>query len=179
MTYQPHQIALKEIASVLDSPDVHRGDTAAFEQLSLHVQSLVGLLKTLGTQGDMELRCGSHVVRMLSKLSPEQPPSRNQGLSPTCSILPSGYSMNPGVRISTSRHHPRGLERSKHAGQRVVREDGPSLSFTDLRTPKRTMHQQQAPRGRRGESSLTALSVRTENTSSVNVQQLQSYPKNN
>ena len=28
---QPHQIGLKKIASVLDSPDVRRGDTAAFE----------------------------------------------------------------------------------------------------------------------------------------------------
>lgn len=68
---QPHQIALKKIASVLDSPDVRRGDTAAFEWFSLQVQSLVGLLKTLGTEGDIELRCGSHVVRLLSKLSPE------------------------------------------------------------------------------------------------------------
>lgn len=69
---QPHQIALKKIASVLDSPDVRRGDTAAFERFALHVQSLVGLLKTLGTEGDVELRCGSHVVRLLSKLPPEQ-----------------------------------------------------------------------------------------------------------
>ena len=31
---QPHQIALKKIASVLDSPDVRRGDTAAFERFA-------------------------------------------------------------------------------------------------------------------------------------------------
>lgn len=69
---QPHHIALKKIASVLDSPDVRHGDTAAFERFALHVQSLVGLLKTLGTEGDVELSCGSHVVRLLRKLPPEQ-----------------------------------------------------------------------------------------------------------
>lgn len=69
---QPHQIALRKIASVLDSPDVRRGDTAAIERFALHVQSLVGLLKTLGTEREVELHCGSHVVRLLSKLPPEQ-----------------------------------------------------------------------------------------------------------
>lgn len=52
----------------MDSPDVHRGDTAAFERFALQVQSLVGLLKTLGPAGENELRCRSHVARLLSKL---------------------------------------------------------------------------------------------------------------
>ncbi|XP_057695896.1 uncharacterized protein LOC130918045 [Corythoichthys intestinalis] len=69
---QPHKIALSKIASVLDSPDVRRGDIAAFERFALHVQSLVGLLKTLGADGEAELRCGSHVARLLGKLPPEQ-----------------------------------------------------------------------------------------------------------
>lgn len=69
---QPHQTTLRKIASALDSPDVCRGDTAAFERFALHGQSLVGLLKKLGTEGDVELHCGSHVVRLLSKLPPEQ-----------------------------------------------------------------------------------------------------------
>ena len=39
---QPHQLALKRIAVVLDSPDVRRGKMAAFERFSLQIQSLVG-----------------------------------------------------------------------------------------------------------------------------------------
>lgn len=35
----------------------------------LQVQALVGLLKTLGTE--VELRCGSHVARLLTKLPPD------------------------------------------------------------------------------------------------------------
>ncbi|KAK6321668.1 hypothetical protein J4Q44_G00086440 [Coregonus suidteri] len=68
---QPHHVALKKIASVMDSPDVHRGDTAAFEKFTLQVQSFVGMLWTLGPNGDIELMCGSHVARQLSKLPPE------------------------------------------------------------------------------------------------------------
>lgn len=68
---QPHHLALKKIASVMDSPGVHRGDTAAFEKFALQVQSLVGMLKTLGSEGDAELRYGSHVACLLGKLPPE------------------------------------------------------------------------------------------------------------
>ncbi|KAJ8006653.1 hypothetical protein DPEC_G00109460 [Dallia pectoralis] len=66
---QPHHVALKKIASVMDSPDVRRGDTAGFEKFALKIQSLVGMLRT--QEGDIELRCGSHVARLLSKLTPE------------------------------------------------------------------------------------------------------------
>ncbi|KAK7933751.1 hypothetical protein WMY93_004647 [Mugilogobius chulae] len=69
---QPHQLALKRIATVLDSPDIQRGDVAAFDKFSLQIQSLVGMLKTLGSEGEVELQCGSHVARLLSKLPPEQ-----------------------------------------------------------------------------------------------------------
>ncbi len=69
---QPHQLALRKIASVLEAPDVKRGDTIAFQKFALQVQSLVGLLKTLGPEGDIELSCGSHVARLLSKLPSDQ-----------------------------------------------------------------------------------------------------------
>ncbi|KAI3377067.1 hypothetical protein L3Q82_000276 [Scortum barcoo] len=68
---QPHQIALRRIAAVMDAPDIRRGDIAAFEKFALQVQSLVGML-TLGSEGEAELKCGSHVARLLSKLPPEQ-----------------------------------------------------------------------------------------------------------
>lgn len=69
---QPHQLALRKIASVLDGPEIRRGDIVAFQRFSLQVQSLVGLLQTLGPEGEVELNCGSHVARLISKLPPEQ-----------------------------------------------------------------------------------------------------------
>ncbi|XDV33330.1 hypothetical protein PO909_003765 [Leuciscus waleckii] len=69
---QPHQLALRKIASVLEAPDVKHGDAVAFQKFALQVQSLVGLLKTLGPEGDIELNCGSHVARLLSRLPSEQ-----------------------------------------------------------------------------------------------------------
>lgn len=68
----PHQLALKKIASVLEAPEIKRGDSAAFQRFSLQIQSLVGLLKTLGPEGEIELNCGSHVARLLTKLPAEQ-----------------------------------------------------------------------------------------------------------
>ncbi|RXN37457.1 guanine nucleotide-binding subunit alpha-12 isoform X2 [Labeo rohita] len=59
---RPHQLALSRIAAVMDSLDVQSGDNKAFECFALQIQALVGLLKTLGTEGEVELRCGSHVA---------------------------------------------------------------------------------------------------------------------
>lgn len=40
--------------------------------LALQVKSLVGLLRTLGREGKLELSCGSQVTHLLSNLPPEQ-----------------------------------------------------------------------------------------------------------
>ena len=69
---QPHQLALKKIANVLEAPEIRRGDSVAFQRFSLQIQSLVGLLKTLGPEGEIELNCGSHVARLMTKLQAEQ-----------------------------------------------------------------------------------------------------------
>ncbi|RXN14922.1 guanine nucleotide-binding subunit alpha-12 isoform X2 [Labeo rohita] len=69
---QPHQLALRKIAGVLESPNIKRGDFLAFQKFALQVQSLVGLLRTLGRDGEQELSCGSHVACLLNKLPPEQ-----------------------------------------------------------------------------------------------------------
>lgn len=69
---QPHQLALKKIASVLEAPEIRHGDSAAFQRFSLQIQSPVGLLKTLGPEGEIELKCSSHVASLLSKLPMEQ-----------------------------------------------------------------------------------------------------------
>ncbi|KAL0196824.1 hypothetical protein M9458_005364, partial [Cirrhinus mrigala] len=62
---QLHQLALRKIAGVLESPDIKRGDISAFQKFALQVQ-------TLGCDGELELSCGSHVARLLNKLPPEQ-----------------------------------------------------------------------------------------------------------
>lgn len=68
---QPHQLALSNIATVMDAPDVRRGDFGSFERFALQISSLVGMLRTLGPEGEAELYCGSHVARLLSMLPTE------------------------------------------------------------------------------------------------------------
>lgn len=68
---QPHQLALKRIAQVMDAPDIKRGDHEAFQRFALQIRALVGMLETLGVEGEVELKCGSHVARLLGKLPPE------------------------------------------------------------------------------------------------------------
>lgn len=55
----------------MDSPEVKHGDIVAFKMFALQVQSLVGMLQTLGPDGEVELRCGSHVARLITKLPSE------------------------------------------------------------------------------------------------------------
>lgn len=58
---QPHQLALWRIAVVLESPDIKRGDVTAFQRFAFQVQLLVGLLRTLECDFEIELSCGLHV----------------------------------------------------------------------------------------------------------------------
>lgn len=69
---QLHQLALRRITRVLESPDKKRGEISAFQKFSLHMQSLLGLLRTVEHDSELELNCGSHVACLLRKLSPEQ-----------------------------------------------------------------------------------------------------------
>lgn len=93
---QPHQLALKKIASVMDASDIRRGDLEAFERFALQVRALVGMLKTLGPDGEVELKCGSHVSRLLSKLPAELRSEFRSSIQPTglsssrSSIQPTG-----------------------------------------------------------------------------------------
>ncbi|XP_048030334.1 uncharacterized protein LOC125279307 [Megalobrama amblycephala] len=65
---QPHQLALKRIAVLMDGPSIRSGDTRAFRLFALKVRALVGMLDQLGSPGHTELTCGSHVSRLLAKL---------------------------------------------------------------------------------------------------------------
>lgn len=55
----------------MDSPDFQPGNMVSFECFALQVQALVGLLNTLGTEGEIGLSFVSHVAQLLTKLPPE------------------------------------------------------------------------------------------------------------
>ncbi|XP_028298616.1 uncharacterized protein LOC114460933 [Gouania willdenowi] len=65
---QPHKLAVQRIAELMDSPNIRSGDVKSFRLFALNVRSLVGMLEQLGQRGQVELTCGSHVSRLLSKL---------------------------------------------------------------------------------------------------------------
>lgn len=65
---QPHQLALQRIAELMDGPNIRSGDVKAFRMFGLQVRSLVSMLEQLGQKGNVELECGSHVSRLMSKL---------------------------------------------------------------------------------------------------------------
>lgn len=65
---QPQQLALKRISDLMDGPNIRPGDIKAFKSFALQVRALVGMLQQLGNQGWTELRCASHVSRLLVKL---------------------------------------------------------------------------------------------------------------
>ncbi|KAL3977711.1 MFS transporter (organic anion transporter) [Sarotherodon galilaeus] len=68
---QPRQLALKELRNILELPPIRAGDGRTLDNFALRVQALVGLLSTMGDQGQTELNCGSHVDRLLEKLPAE------------------------------------------------------------------------------------------------------------
>ncbi|XP_073718037.1 uncharacterized protein [Misgurnus anguillicaudatus] len=65
---QPHQLALQRIAELMDGPNIRSGDVGSFRMFGLQVRSLVSMVQQLGHKGRIELECGSHVSRLLSKL---------------------------------------------------------------------------------------------------------------
>ncbi|XP_057704715.1 uncharacterized protein LOC130923208 [Corythoichthys intestinalis] len=67
---QPRQLVQSELGAILNSPAIKFGDAEAFDSFALSIQSLVGMLGTLEGPNGFELRCGSHVDRLLSKMPP-------------------------------------------------------------------------------------------------------------
>ncbi|KAK7938318.1 hypothetical protein WMY93_001644 [Mugilogobius chulae] len=65
---QPQQLALKRISNLMNEPNIRPGDIKAFKSFALQVRALVGMLHQLGHPGWTELKCGSHVSRLLAKL---------------------------------------------------------------------------------------------------------------
>ena len=65
---QPRLLVQSEIGAMLNSPIIRIGDVEAFDDFALSVQALVGMLLSLEGPNGSELRCGSHVDRLISKL---------------------------------------------------------------------------------------------------------------
>ncbi len=77
---QPRKLVQSELGAILNTPALKFGDSEAFDAFALSIQSLVGMLRTLEGQNGYELRCGSHVDRLLSKM----PPSYRDGFVEYC-----------------------------------------------------------------------------------------------
>ncbi|RXN25184.1 guanine nucleotide-binding subunit alpha-12 isoform X2 [Labeo rohita] len=123
---QPHQLALRKIAGVLESPDIKRGDISAFQKFALQVQSLVGLLRTLGRDGELELSCGSHVARLLNKLPSAQRAEFRRHMFRQPGTTPNLIDFSNWLRYETWCHSydPEPMSKGSHAkadsGKRAV-----------------------------------------------------------
>ncbi|XP_022540035.2 uncharacterized protein LOC111195821 [Astyanax mexicanus] len=65
---QPRQLVQSELGTILNAPLLRMGDTEGFDNFALAVHALVGMLRSLEGDNGYELKCGSHVDRLLSKL---------------------------------------------------------------------------------------------------------------
>ncbi|KAL1276940.1 hypothetical protein QQF64_023613 [Cirrhinus molitorella] len=69
---RPYQFVLREIEALENLPPIRAGDERAFDDFSLRVQAIVGMLKALKGDGIEELHSGSNVKRLLSRLPRSQ-----------------------------------------------------------------------------------------------------------
>lgn len=67
---QPRQLVQSELGRIMQTPVIKFSDYDGFENFALTVNSLVGMLKSLEGENGFELKCGSHVDRLISKLPP-------------------------------------------------------------------------------------------------------------
>ncbi|KAI7812768.1 hypothetical protein IRJ41_008898 [Triplophysa rosa] len=67
---QPRQLVQCELGAILNAPAIKFRDAEAFDDFAMSIHSLVGMLRTLEGPNGYELRCGSHVDRLLSKMQP-------------------------------------------------------------------------------------------------------------
>lgn len=111
---QPHKLDLQRIAEVLDAPTIRNGDVKSFRMFALRVKSLVGMLEELGEDGSMELKCGSHVTRLLAKLPHNMQANFKRYINPLAKPIPYLLDLSawlkyevPSIhfRLSVYQHH--------------------------------------------------------------------------
>lgn len=69
LNQQYGQLALQRIAELMGRQLLISGDTKTFRMFGLKVRSLVSMLSQLRREGIVEMECGSHVSRLLEKLT--------------------------------------------------------------------------------------------------------------
>ena len=61
---QARQLVQSELNLIMSMPHIKFGEAEGFDYFALAVQSLVGMLKSLGGENGCELKCGSHVDKL-------------------------------------------------------------------------------------------------------------------
>lgn len=134
---QPHQLALRRIADLMDEPTIRSHDASGFKGFALKVRALVGMLDQLGVSGSVELQCGSHVTRLLTKLPHDLRAEFKRYIYPLNVRIPTllhfadwlEYELN----IQGSGFEFLGVDRKEHAGQkRDKRKDFKSTKPTAI-----------------------------------------------
>jgi len=132
---------------------VRTGDVEAFEDFALAVHSLVGMLRSLEGEHGFELRCGSHVDRLISKLSP----SYRDGFIEHC--INQGLLNANSNQTYTLHHLPAWLQAKSRAkrmadraavlykcdGQGSERKEQRSLSFKGKESRASVFHNSELP----------------------------------
>ena len=136
----------------MTTPAIKYGDTEAFEEFSLDVLTLVGMLQALEGHDGIEIRCGSHVDRLLSKLAPSHRTSfmehclKEGILKPNSSqtyTLPhfadwlrrKSQSQSFASR-AVSGHAPSNPRPQRHQDQRTSKKDAPTSVLMTAPKPK-------------------------------------------
>lgn len=131
---QPHQMALRRIAELMEAPSVRTNDTSAFKRFALRVRALVGMLDQLGENGHVELQCGSHVSRLLLKLPQDMRAEFKRYLYPQ------------RIRIPTLLHFAEWLEYELKMQETVFEVlSGSGKPDVDLKKDKRTNQRSSRP----------------------------------
>lgn len=86
---QPHQLALRRIAELMDGPTIRSGDSMGFHKFALRVRVLVGMLEHLKQEGLIKLNCGAHVAKLSSKLPQDLKANFRRYLHPLKREVPS------------------------------------------------------------------------------------------
>ncbi len=136
---QPRQLVQGEIGSILCTPPLKPGDAQGFEDFALSVSSLVGLLNTLEGSSRIELMCGSHVDRLLTKL----PSSYRDSFVEYC--MTKGILQNGTDRTYTLPEFAEWLERKSQALQ-ISRRAAELYSSDRLRIANREQKPLKPPR---------------------------------
>lgn len=139
----------------MDRPNVGSGDVKAFCMFALKLRSLVSMLEQLGSKGNVELQCGSHVSRLLGKLPHDLRSSFHRFIHPHRIPIPTLLDLSDWlefeirVQVDTVQYGPKGEASVKKEQKKEPKifgktttifldtENQPAEIKSNLRCPKR------------------------------------------